>query len=165
MILPNGNSKKYIKTIMGVYILYTIIAPAIRLITGSDLKINYSDYEKYFGNMETSSKVEGIKIEDTYKTEIGKQMKTDTEKMGYEVTSLKFDLDTENWIIDNVNMYVKKSVKEKSKENRIDIEIENIEVGDKKTENSLNSDEINQIKQMISENYGVDTKKITINLM
>ena len=25
MILPKGNSKKYIQTIMGVYILYTII--------------------------------------------------------------------------------------------------------------------------------------------
>lgn len=29
MILPKGNSKKYIKTVIGIYILYTIISPVI----------------------------------------------------------------------------------------------------------------------------------------
>lgn len=33
MILPKGNSKKYIKMIIGIYILYTIISPVITLIT------------------------------------------------------------------------------------------------------------------------------------
>lgn len=106
MILPNGNSKKYIKTIMGVYILYTIISPAIKLVTGTDMKINYSDYEKYFGNIETSSEVQGISVEDTYKVQIEKQMRSDIEKRGYKVTSLSFELDTENWIIKSVNISI-----------------------------------------------------------
>lgn len=48
MILPKGNSKKYIKTIMGIYILYAIISPAVKLMTGRDMNLSYSDYEKYF---------------------------------------------------------------------------------------------------------------------
>lgn len=31
LILPNGNSKKYIKIVIGVYILYTITFPIIKL--------------------------------------------------------------------------------------------------------------------------------------
>ncbi len=33
MILPKGNSRKYIKTVIGIYILYTIISPVITLAT------------------------------------------------------------------------------------------------------------------------------------
>lgn len=31
MFVPKGNSKKYIKTVIGIYILYTIISPVISL--------------------------------------------------------------------------------------------------------------------------------------
>ena len=48
MILPKGNTEKYIKTVIGIYILYTIISPVIGAFTGKDLKLAYSDYEKYF---------------------------------------------------------------------------------------------------------------------
>ena len=106
MILPKGNSKKYIKTIMGVYILYTIISPAIKLVTGADMKIDYSDYKEYFGDMEVTGEVEGITVEDTYKSQIEKQMKLDIEKMGYMVSNISFELDTENWIIKSVNLSV-----------------------------------------------------------
>lgn len=33
IILPKGNSKKYIKTIIGIYILYTIISPVLNFIS------------------------------------------------------------------------------------------------------------------------------------
>ena len=42
MILPNGNSKKYIKTIIGVYILYVMISPVLRFVNKGDLKVDYS---------------------------------------------------------------------------------------------------------------------------
>ena len=148
---------------MGVYILYTIISPAIKIFTGSDLKINYKDYEKYFGNMEVSSKVEGITVEDTYKSQIEKQMKIDIEKMGYEVTKLSFELDTQNWIIKGVDLSVSISNKEKNNNNNNSISVDKIEIGNKPIENTLSEKNIEEIKQMINENYGVDYTKITIN--
>ena len=42
MILPNGNSKKYIKTIICIYILYVIISPIISFAVGYEFKIDSS---------------------------------------------------------------------------------------------------------------------------
>ena len=38
MILsPNSKSTKYIKTVIGIYVVYTIIAPGLKLIGGKNL--------------------------------------------------------------------------------------------------------------------------------
>ena len=31
LILPNGSSKKYVKVVIGIYILFTIISPVIEM--------------------------------------------------------------------------------------------------------------------------------------
>lgn len=53
MILPNGNSKKYIKVVIGIYVLFTILSPILGKITNIDF--NNIDYDKYFGDLETST--------------------------------------------------------------------------------------------------------------
>ena len=40
MILPEGNSKKYIKVVIGVYVLFTIITPVINKFTGEDVQVS-----------------------------------------------------------------------------------------------------------------------------
>lgn len=52
MILPNGNNKKYIKVVIGIYVLFTILSPILEKITKANLES--FDYEKYFGELETS---------------------------------------------------------------------------------------------------------------
>lgn len=47
MILPEGNNKKYIKTVIGLYILFTIISPIISKISGGNSTIDVSKYENY----------------------------------------------------------------------------------------------------------------------
>ncbi|MDE5830319.1 MAG: stage III sporulation protein AF [Clostridia bacterium] len=163
MILPNGNSKKYIKTIIGVYILYTIISPGIKLITGSDLKIDYSKYEKYFNTEEVGGKIEGITVEDTYKVEIEKQMKSDIESMGYNVEKVTIDFNLEKGVIKNVSLLVNKDVKEEKNKNEVDISVDKIEIGKQTISNTLTNSEIRQIKQKINENYGVDYKDMSVN--
>ena len=37
MILPEGKNKKYIKTVIGVYILFAIISPIISKVTGKTI--------------------------------------------------------------------------------------------------------------------------------
>lgn len=164
MILPNGNSKKYIKTIIGVYVLYVIISPGIKLITGSDIKIDYSKYEKYFEGEEVSGKIEGISIEDTYKKELEKQMKSDIESMGYySVLDVALDFNLEEGTIKNVTLAVSKGAKEETKETDINISVNKVEIGKMSVENTLSNSEIEKIKQKINENYGVDIKEITVN--
>ena len=48
LILPNGNNKKYIKMIIGMYVLFTIIQPVVTKITGNNLEITNFNYKKYF---------------------------------------------------------------------------------------------------------------------
>ena len=40
LILPNGSSKKYVKVVIGVYILFTIISPVIEKLKNDDFGIN-----------------------------------------------------------------------------------------------------------------------------
>ena len=53
------------------------------MITGKDLKIDYSKYEKYFNTS------------DTYKTELNKKLKRDIEELGYNVSKINADIDLE----------------------------------------------------------------------
>ena len=41
MLLPNGNSKKYIKVVIGVYIVFSIVSPIISKFTGSEGGLRY----------------------------------------------------------------------------------------------------------------------------
>ena len=48
MILPNGNSKKYVKMVIGLYVLFTMIQPVVTKISGNNLEIVNFNYQKYF---------------------------------------------------------------------------------------------------------------------
>ena len=40
MLLPEGNCKKYVKVVIGVYILFSIISPVITKVTGSEFRVS-----------------------------------------------------------------------------------------------------------------------------
>ena len=40
MILPEGNSKKYIKVVIGIYVLFTIVSPNITKISGKEIQVS-----------------------------------------------------------------------------------------------------------------------------
>ena len=60
MLLPNGNSKKYIKVVIGVYIVFSIVSPIISKFTGSELKlesiIDINKYEEKIASYEIDTK-------------------------------------------------------------------------------------------------------------
>lgn len=168
MILPNGNSKKYIKTIIGIYILYTIISPAITFATGKEIKLDCSEYEEYVGSInEYRNFGENVNImtdnwvENTYKEEIKKQLKNDISHLGFSVSNIEFNIDLETGEISNLEMTVSKK-EELSDVNSIIIE--KIEIISSITNNNdLSRQEIMQIKEMIKVNYGIDIEQILVN--
>lgn len=170
MILPKGNTEKYIKTVIGIYILYTIISPVIGVFTGKDLKLTYSDYEKYFNYTNEQAMVEDEvnnvsinTIENTYKTEIERQIKNDIEGMGFKLNAMSLEFNIQEGNIKNVNLVIDR--KEKESENN-KIAINNIEIGkseNKTQENSLTRQEIENIKEKLKEDYGIDKEEIRIN--
>ena len=170
MILPKGNTEKYIKTVIGIYILYTIISPVIGAFTGKDLKLAYSDYEKYFNYTDEQkvvrnevNNVETNVIENTYKTEIERQIKNDIESMGFKLNNISLEFNMQEGNIKNVNLVIDRKEKE-TESNRI--AINNIEIGkseNKIEENNLTRQEIEKIKEKLKEDYGIDKEEIKIN--
>ncbi len=156
MILPKCNSSKYIKTILGVYILYTIISPAIKFITGNEITLKTSDYEKYFNISNIAINVPAEN--DIYKTELDKKIKSDLENLGYNAYNVDARLDLEEGILKSITLSIDKNKKDKE-----NIVINKIEIGNTASENNLQDKEIQEIKQFLSETYSIDVKNIAIN--
>ena len=59
MILPpKSKNTKYIKTVIGIYVMYVMISPGLKLINGGEINFANVDYESYFKNEEIYSEVE-----------------------------------------------------------------------------------------------------------
>ena len=154
MILPKSNSKKYIKTIIGIYILYTIISPAIAFATGNELKIDYKEYEKYLGDVQeyktlekNLEKTKNSSITNAYENELKKQINNDIEELGFSVSNITLYLNLETGNISDLNLTIRK------KENFTEansITIEKIEIGNEKN-NELTRQEIILKKEEIRE--------------
>ena len=95
MILPNNKTKKYVKMVMGLYILFSIISPFIE--NSSKFNLNNLDLTSYLeGIQETSSISEEVdqtsmdnRLNQIYKEELEKDITQKIEEKGYEVESCK----------------------------------------------------------------------------
>ena len=89
MLLPNNKTKKYIRTVMGIYIIFTIISPFIK--NKDMLNLNNINLEEY-GTSQASSvtKVDQTsmneRIEELYIDELQKDITKKLKEKGYEVT-------------------------------------------------------------------------------
>lgn len=181
MLLPNGNSKKYIKVVIGVYIVFSIVSPVISKFTGSELKldsiIDINKYEDKISSYEIDTKnlenTNNSNIKEVYILNLKKDIKAKIEDKGYIVNSIQIEIEnTEEYKPKNIDMTIsKRQSKEKIEENKVN-EIEKIDIN-VKIENNTNNEttemirltekEINEIKEYISSIYEVNKKDISIN--
>ena len=173
MILPNGNNKKYIKTVIGVFILFSIIAPVISKISSSDFDLNniidkyniVDDYESH----EVSSIDINKNVKDVYVDNLVTKIKNKVKEKGYNVLDVDIDIDMSDKNYGKINaIYVSLSkmieesdISEIKTINKIDINIsENTE---NKVEEKLTSNETKELKEYLSQYYEVEIKNIYIN--
>lgn len=181
MLIPNGNSKKYIKVVIGVYIVFSIVSPVISKFTGNEFKldsiIDINKYEDKIASYEVDTKnlenTNNSNIKEVYILNLKKDIKAKIEDKGYIVNSIQIEIEnTEEYKPKNIDITIsKRQSKEKIEENKVnEIEKINIEV---KIENNTNNEtsemirlterEINEIKEYISSIYEIDKKDININ--
>ncbi len=182
MLLPNGNSKKYIKVVIGVYIVFSIVSPVISKFTGSELNlssiIDINKYEDKIASYEVDTKnlenTNNYNIKEVYILNLKKDIKAKIEHKGYIVNSIQIEIEnTDEYKVRNVNMTLSKreNKKEETEEKNInEIEKVNIEV---RIENStteettemirLTTKEIAEIKEYISSVYEINKNNININ--
>ena len=104
MLLPEGNSKKYIKVVIGVYVLFTIVSPVITKFTGKEIEVsNVLDLSQYVEEAEESNKVQNTiksdnenNIKSIYLDGIKNDMREKIKSKGYSVNSIDVDISNDD---------------------------------------------------------------------
>lgn len=176
MILPNGSSKKYVKVVVGIYILFAIISPIITKFSSNNFNINdILDTKAYEEQMAKSDEDISKKIEennnrtikDIYQSNLESDIKAKLKDKGYEVLNTYIQIrDDENYTIEFISLSLdKKETEESNQVRNIEIEEVNIQIGETNTQESdtsLGSSEKQEIAEYISSTYDIDIKNIEI---
>ena len=188
MILPNNKTKKYVRMIFGIYIIFNIISPFIKnkdILDVSTYDFNeYGNYTTNQSNLNESSM--NTKIKEIYIEELEKDITEKINELGYNVTTCNvyatLSSKNEESYIEQIELNVEKGEEkqenqneEETFENKLVSEIQKIKpVNTTITKNnqnnnqdenqkSINMSDIQKIKKFLIEEYGVDEKCLKIN--
>lgn len=182
MLLPNGSSKKYVRVVIGIYILFTIISPVISSLPNGKINVNdifnTSQYETEISKSDEniSKKIEASNnrtIKDIYISNLEEDIRSKLKEKGYEVSDAYIKVkDDENYTIEKIDLSVYKVSKNETQtgsSNRITINSIEIEVGkssniieEQENNNVINDNEKNKIKEYLSKTYDIDSANIEI---
>lgn len=182
IILPKGNNKKYVKTIIGIYILFVIVYPLISKITNNKIDVEsviastsvaMNKYE-----IDNSISLETNEyIEEVYKHTLEEDVTSRLKEKGYKINSLNLylELADENRYgeIISMVMQVSKINSSNKKENttneinevkevKINISNTNSLAETEKTE-EIKPEEIGSLKEYLNNVYSVEKERIHIN--
>ena len=170
MLLPNGNIKKYIKMILGLLVVFSIISPFVDSKALYNLNTNDIIGEYNLTQQESVND----KIEDSYIKELENDITKTVEEQGYNVKSCKIDAriysGDKDAGIKSINIILLSKNKKEENNNNSDIETVNkVEIGvnigdnEKTEENDITDKDIKTLKKFLSEHYEIDKKVININ--
>lgn len=173
MILPNSSSKKYVKVVIGMYILFTIVSPIIKKVGGKDINLNTIDIEKYEQQIAKSDNTISRKFEDNntrsikdiYVSNLKADISAKLKEKGYEIDTSDIQIkDDENYTIEKITLKLIKTEQKQEKSN--EIVINTVEIGNtisQKDSKTLSDDDKQEVKDYISETYDIDKKNINIS--
>ena len=131
MILPNNKTKKYIRVVLGIFVMFNIISPFIK--NKDKLSSVSIDLENYTTeqNVTVDQTSMDKRIQDLYEKELEKDIKNKIEEQGYNVVSCKVNAtilenetsNSEENTIQKIKLKIeKKEDIEKSNQNTKDVE-------------------------------------------
>ena len=188
MLLPEGNCKKYIKVVIGIYVMFTIVNPIITKISGKEITVSeILELDEYISQAEESIKTQNeIEIEnennimEMYVSGIKQDIKLNVEEKGYVVTNVDIEIeDNKNYkikkiIVDAENIMKEENTDEKNEIEKIEmvnditINISNDIVQNNEQENSNNKNLLSftqkqELKEYLNQRYEIDKNNIIIN--
>ena len=176
IILPEGKNKKYVKTVIGIYILFTIIYPLINKLTKTNINTLIENTTKQMSTYQenNSLKIDTDKyIESTYKKKIEEDIRKRANEKNLNITSLNVYIETEDenryGMLNSLVMKVEKNETSKKnnnvnqiKEINISKNVQNNEIIENK-DKTVTEKEINEFKEYINTTYYLEKEKIHIN--
>lgn len=183
MILPEGSSKKYIKIVIGVFILFTIVVPVINKFKGDSKEMaSIIDFDKYSNSKEVVStnleKSNNFNIRQMYESNLKIDIKSKIKSKGFEVQNIDLKIsDDDEYRIENIDVTIsgeavnEEDEEKQSKSNVIgivdSIEKISIELSNKTTkqekEYQISNKNANNLKEYLSNIYDIKTKNILIH--
>lgn len=175
-ILPEGKNKKYVKTVIGVYILFTIIYPLINKFTKTNINTLIENTTKQMSTYQenNSLKIDTDKyIESTYKKKIEEDIRKRANEKNLNITLLNVYIETEDenryGMLNSLVMKVEKNETSKKnndvnqiKEINISKNVQNNEIIENK-DKTVTEKEVNEFKEYINATYYLEKEKIHIN--
>lgn len=186
IILPEGNNKKYVKTIIGIYIMFVIAQPLISKMLNKDVNIESimqnttSTMSKFETNHNITIETNAY-IEKTYKQKLEEDIKDKSSEKGYNISFLNLAIETgdseDYGQINNIAMKIDKidkTIEDKkgTTNNTIDnVKTVQISVSDNKIidgnddvkNTNISENEIETFKEYLVSVYGISKDKIQIN--
>lgn len=144
MLLPNNKTKKYIRVILGIFILFNIISPFIN--NKNKLSLTSIDIENYINTQNETINQTSMdnRIQDLYEQELEKDIIDKIENQGYKVNkcnvsaSIVKDSENEENTINKITLKIEKAK---------NLETENTGEQNKITENKIVA-QIQKIKEI-----------------
>ena len=147
MIIPNSSYRKYIKIILGIFILYVIFNPLMKN------KINNFNIEQELKKQtQTVNKIQNPTNSINYNTQIENVYKQKFKE------NLSISLNEKGYRLDNINFDVNYN-KEKIETNKLELRISKLE---ENKDIKIDKVKISEEKQEISTTYDIDISKILI---
>lgn len=164
MILPEGKNKKYIRAVLGIYIVFNIISPIIN--NGKNIPLNFNFEYNQNNTIPTSLAIDTNKyIESVYIEKIQKEIKENLKEKNYNVDNIKIEIETEDESKYGSILSLDIQVSNAQKQDKTKINIDKITIGENKNTNKeefISEEEKEYIKDFLSENYGIDKKEIEV---
>lgn len=173
MLLPDNRIKKYVKTVIGVYIVFCIISPFINKEEFVKLfKTAQKSLEKIqIQSQVSSSQNEDSSIEALYIQEFEKDVIKKVENLGYKVKKcevrIEIDAIKENAGVHAINLMIGEKNQNTIKSNIEIEEVEKVEISINESNTANNNeekenDDTKKIKKVLSEYYEIKEEKIRI---
>ena len=172
MIVPDGHNKRYVKTIIGVFILFTIVSPIISKITNG---VFVSDFVMASANVisETETNIVSVNNDETIKKVYIENLKTDLlhklKEKGYSANNISINVEMKDkndyGNIQNISFKIIEicdetydSLNDIQPINDVSIQINNEEVINEKKQ----SNDLKELKEYLSNEYKIEKDKIYI---
>ena len=182
MLLPNNKIKKYIKVVMGLYILFNIISPFVKKDFSFELEnVIENSKSKTVSTEEVNQTSMDTRLKQICKEKLEKDITKKVEEQGYVVENCNIDIKIEEETnIEKITLKVKKlneEIKKEEKQKQNDIQqklvkevqkIKKVQIGESKQENknvdeNLSAQDISNIKNFLIKEYEVNEKCLKIN--
>lgn len=184
MLLPNNRTKKYIRMVLGVYVIFNIISPIIQ----NKEVFNIEEFElEDYPTLQTSTVDQTSmdeRIQKLYEQELQKDITKKINEKGYKVSTCKVItkiLDNkEESKIEKIKLKIEKDTnnqeeqdkQEENAENKVVSKIQDIkkvitnqntEEKQKNADTQITKTDIQNIKKILIDEYGVSEKCLEIN--